>query len=73
MIGKAFDGTTEPSKKLAADNKGVFDVLSGAEFDRWQKATAGVVTEWESDVAARGGNGKALYEEARALIRKYGG
>ncbi|HTS20885.1 MAG TPA: TRAP transporter substrate-binding protein [Casimicrobiaceae bacterium] len=73
MIGKAFDGTTEMGKKLAADNKGVFDVLSGAEYDRWQKATAGVVTEWVGDVAAKGGNGQALYDEAKALISKYGG
>jgi TRAP-type C4-dicarboxylate transport system substrate-binding protein len=73
MIGKAFDGTTEVSKKLAADYKGVFDVLSGAEYDRWQKATEGVVKEWIIDVAAKGGNGQALYDEARALIKKYGG
>jgi TRAP-type C4-dicarboxylate transport system substrate-binding protein len=72
-IGKAFDGTTEMGKKLAADNKGVFDVLSGAEFDRWQKATAPVVTEWVIDVGAKGADGRALYEEARALIKKYGG
>ena len=73
MIGKAFDGTTEGGKKLAAANNGVFDVLSGAEYDRWEKATAGVVKEWIGDVAAKGGNGQALYDEAKALIKKYGG
>jgi len=73
MIGKAFDGTTEAGKKLAAANNGVFDVLSGAEYDRWEKATAGVVKEWIGDVVAKGGNGQALYDEAKALIKKYGG
>jgi len=51
----------------------VFDVLSGAEYDRWEKATAGVVKEWIGDVAAKGGNGQALYDEAKTLIKKYGG
>jgi TRAP-type C4-dicarboxylate transport system substrate-binding protein len=73
MIGKAFDATTEPGKKLAAAAGGVFDTLSPAEYDRWQKATEGVIKEWIGDVAAKGGNGQALYDEARALIKKYGG
>ena len=73
LLGKAFDGTTEGGKKLAAANNGVFDVLSGAEYDRWEKATAGVVKEWIGDVAAKGGNGQTLYDEAKALIKKYGG
>jgi TRAP-type transport system periplasmic protein len=73
LIGKAFDATTEPGKKLAAAAGGVFDTLSPAEYDRWQKATEGVIKEWISDVAAKGGNGQALYDEARALIKKYGG
>jgi TRAP-type C4-dicarboxylate transport system substrate-binding protein len=73
IIGKAFDATTEPGKKLAAAAGGVFDTLSPAEFDRWNKATEPVVKEWISDTNAKGGNGQALYDEARALIRKYGG
>jgi len=32
-----------------------------------------VVTEWMIDVGAKGVDGRALYEEARALIKKYGG
>jgi len=73
MIGKAFDSTTEPGRKLAASAGGVFDVLSPAEYDRWQKATEGVVKEWIGDVTAKGANGQALYDDAKALIKKYGG
>jgi TRAP-type C4-dicarboxylate transport system substrate-binding protein len=73
MIGKAFDGTTEPGKKLAAAAGGVFDILSPTEYDRWQKATEGVVKEWIGDASAKGANGQALYDEAKALIKKYGG
>ena len=72
-IGRTFDATTEPSKKLAAAQNGVFDVLSPAEYARWEKATEGVVKEWQADVAAKGGNGQALYDDAKAMIRKNGG
>jgi TRAP-type C4-dicarboxylate transport system substrate-binding protein len=73
QIGKIFDGTTEPAKKLAAAAGGVFDTLSPSELERWKKATTGVETEWFGEVSAKGGNGPALLDDARALIKKYGG
>ena len=73
QIGKIFDSTTEPAKKLAAAAGGVFDTLSPAELERWRKATEGVEKDWFTEVSAKGGNGPALLEDARALIRKYGG
>jgi TRAP-type C4-dicarboxylate transport system substrate-binding protein len=73
QIGKVFDGTTVPGRKLAADAGGVFDTLSPAEYARWQKATEGVATEWFKDVSEKGGNGQALLEDAKALIKKNGG
>jgi TRAP-type transport system periplasmic protein len=73
QIGRTFDGTTEAGKKLARDANGVFDVLSPAEYDRWKKATEGVEKEWFGEVSAKGGNGPALLDDARALIKKNGG
>jgi TRAP-type C4-dicarboxylate transport system substrate-binding protein len=73
QIGRIFDGTTEPAKKLAAAAGGVFDTLSAAEYARWQKTTEGVEKEWIKDVGAKGGNGSALLEDAKALIKKNGG
>ncbi len=73
QIGKVFDGTTETGKKLAREANGVFDTLSGAEYDRWQKATEPVVKEWITEVGTKGANGQALVDDARALIKKYGG
>ena len=73
QIGKVFDGTTEPAKKLAADAGGVFDTLSPAEYDRWVKATDSVNKEWVTEINAKGGNGDALLNDARSLIKKYGG
>ncbi len=72
-IGKVFDGTTEAGKKLARDANGVFDTLSGTEYDRWQKATEPVIKEWITEISAKGANGQALYDDAKALIRNYGG
>jgi TRAP-type C4-dicarboxylate transport system substrate-binding protein len=73
QIGKVFDSTTAPGRKLAADAGGVFDTLSQAEYERWQKACEPVVKEWIGEINAKGANGQALYDDARALIKKYGG
>jgi len=73
QIGKVFDGTTAPGRKLAADAGGVFDTLPQAEYDRWVKATEVVNKEWVGDVNGKGANGDALLNDARALIKKYGG
>ncbi|MDQ6618662.1 MAG: TRAP transporter substrate-binding protein [Pseudomonadota bacterium] len=73
QIGKLFDATTTPSKKIAEDNKGVFTTLSAAEYDRWQKATEPVSREWIQEATGKGANGAALLDDARALINKYGG
>ena len=73
QIGRAFDSTTEPAKKLAAAAGGVFDTLSPAEYERWVKQTEGVNNDWIGEVGAKGGNGQALLDDARALIKKNGG
>ena len=73
QIGKVFDGTTARGQKLARDAGGVFDTLSPAQYATWEKAGEGVVKEWISDVNAKGANGQQLLDDARALIKKYGG
>jgi TRAP-type C4-dicarboxylate transport system substrate-binding protein len=72
QIGRIFDGTTEGAKKLAQQAGGVFDVLSPAQYDRWVKATEVVDKEWISEVGAKGADGAALIQDAKALIGKYG-
>jgi len=73
QIGKVFDGTTAAGKKLAAEAGGVFDTLSLAEYERWRNATEAVDKDWIKDVAEKGGNGPALLDDAKALIKKNGG
>jgi TRAP-type transport system periplasmic protein len=45
--------------------------LSPAELARWTKATADIDDQWVKEVSAKGGNGAALLEDARGLIRQY--
>ena len=69
--GKVFDATTFPSRKIAEDRKNTFNVLTPQEYKRWEAVTASVDDEWIKEVAAKGANGKALLEDARALLKKY--
>ena len=51
----------------------MFDTLSPAEYDRWVEGDRGVNKEWVTELAAKGANGDALLNDAKALIKKYGG
>ena len=73
QIGKVFDGTTEPAKKLAAAANNVFDTLSPQEYAKMQTAADAVAKEWIGDVGAKGANGQQLLDDAKALIRQHGG
>ena len=55
------------------DKKASFYTITPAEYDRWKKATENVPNDWFTEVGAKGGNGPALLEDAKAMIRKYGG
>ena len=68
---KGFDSVVAAHHKLATDRGNAMLSLSDAEFQRWIKAAGDVDDQWVKEVSARGGNGVALLEEARALIRLY--
>jgi TRAP-type transport system periplasmic protein len=71
--GEVWDATVAPARKLALERKNTINVLTMPEFERWKKATDGVEKEWFTEVAAKGGNGPALLEDAKALLKKNGG
>jgi TRAP-type C4-dicarboxylate transport system substrate-binding protein len=73
QIGKVFDGTTAPARKLATAAQNVFDTLSPQEYAKMQTASEAVAKEWIADVNAKGANGQQLLDDANALIRKHGG
>ena len=64
QIGKIFDSTTARGNQLAEDADGVFDTLSPAEYDAWEKAGDGVVKEWIGDVNAKGANGQQMLQRS---------
>lgn len=69
--GTGFDSVVAANHKLATDRGNLIVVLDPAELTRWEKATADVDNQWVKEVSAKGANGAALLEEARALIRQY--
>jgi TRAP-type C4-dicarboxylate transport system substrate-binding protein len=68
---KGFDSVVPAFHKLATDRGNQVGTLSDAEYQRWVKASENVDDDWVKEVSAKGANGKALLEEARALIRLY--
>ena len=71
LAGEKFDAVVVPFHKLATDRGNQVFVLSPEELARWTKATAEVDDQWVKEVSAKGANGAALLEDARALIRQY--
>lgn len=70
-VGKIWDDNAQISRNIAIDRKNTINILSNAEYNRWVKATEHVREEWFKDVATKGANGKALLNEAKALLEKY--
>lgn len=67
---KGFDSVVAANHKLAGDRGNALLKLSDAEYARWVKASENVDEDWIKEVAAKGGDGKALLAEARALIQQ---
>ena len=71
VIEKGFDSVVAAHHKLATDRGNPVVALSEAELARWVKATADVDDQWIKEVNAKGANGNALIDAARALIQKH--
>lgn len=69
--GTGFDKVVPAHHKLAADRGNALRKLDLAEYQRFVKASEQVDDEWVKEVNAKGANGKALLDEARALIQQY--
>jgi TRAP-type C4-dicarboxylate transport system substrate-binding protein len=69
--GEKFDAVLVPHHKLATDRGNQVFTLSPAEMERWIKATAEIDDQWIKEVSAKGANGGALLNDARALLKQY--
>lgn len=70
-VGMVWDRGTAPARKIAVDRHNTINILSDAEYKRWVKATESVDNDWIKEVNAKGGNGTALLNDAKALLIKY--
>jgi TRAP-type C4-dicarboxylate transport system substrate-binding protein len=69
--GRSMDSFQQPARKIAQDRHNTFNILTDAEYKRWVKATESVDDEWVKEVGSKGANGKALLQDAKALLKKY--
>jgi TRAP-type C4-dicarboxylate transport system substrate-binding protein len=71
LAGEKFDAVVAANHKLATDRGNQVYALPAPEMARWAKATSDIDDQWIKEVSAKGANGAALLEDARALIRQY--
>lgn len=71
FAGKTQESFDVPSRKLAADAGNNIITLSEEETATWREAAQPVYDKWIADMDSKGYDGKALIEEAQALIKKY--
>jgi TRAP-type C4-dicarboxylate transport system substrate-binding protein len=71
QAGRLWDAAEAPGIAAAAARGNSFFTLDDAEIARWKVATQPVIDQWIADTTARGLDGRALYEEAKALVARY--
>lgn len=71
LMGAAMDGGDVGGLKIAQDLGNNIVVLDEAETARWKEVAQGIIDGWIAEMDAKGKDGAALVEEARALIDKY--
>jgi TRAP-type C4-dicarboxylate transport system substrate-binding protein len=70
-IGKTLQEADTAARKLAEAHGNEFHTIPAAELESWRKAAQVVTDGWIAERKARGEDGAALLESARALIAKY--
>jgi TRAP-type transport system periplasmic protein len=65
-------GNDVPGRRAFVATQGyTINTIPAAELERWQKATAAQDDEWVAEMNRRGLNGRAMLDDARALIKQY--
>ena len=70
-VGKTWDESAPPARKQAVDRGNVIYTIPASELLNWEKAAAPLTTDWVEEMNKRGANGKAMLDDARALIAKH--
>ncbi|KON81529.1 TRAP transporter substrate-binding protein [Azoarcus sp. PA01] len=67
-IGRIWDETKAPNRKLAEARNNAFYTVPAAEVQHWIKASEGVALEWVKEVTAKGYDGDKLLADAKAML-----
>ncbi|MEE8533476.1 MAG: TRAP transporter substrate-binding protein [Alphaproteobacteria bacterium] len=70
--GRVWDAAEAPGIAAAEARGNAFYTLDAAEVARWKAVTRPVIDDWIAATDARGLDGQALYDEAKALVARYG-
>ncbi|MFN3416583.1 MAG: TRAP transporter substrate-binding protein [Caldimonas sp.] len=73
QIGQIWDDSKAAGRKAAVDRGNTLYTVPASELDHWIAASASLYDEWVADIDKRGASGKALLQDARDLLAKYGG
>jgi TRAP-type C4-dicarboxylate transport system substrate-binding protein len=71
LAGKTMQDDDAPGRADAVKLGNNIIELTPDQVQAWRDAAAPTVTAWEEDMASKGIDGKALVEDAKALIAKY--
>jgi TRAP-type C4-dicarboxylate transport system substrate-binding protein len=71
LFGQAMDAGDAVGLKIAQDAGNNIITLDDAETARWKEASQPTVDQWYADATAAGFDGKALHEQALALVEKH--
>ncbi len=72
FLGDTQSGNDVPGRKTFAETAGyTITQIAPAELVRWKKATDPLDNAWVSDMDKRGFNGKAMLDDANAMIKQY--
>lgn len=63
----------KPGRDIAVANGSEITLLDEAEVARWKAKAEPVIDRWVADMDSKGIDGRALIEQAKALIKKHGG
>ncbi|MEZ5841896.1 MAG: TRAP transporter substrate-binding protein [Hyphomicrobiales bacterium] len=72
-IGRIMDAADVPSIEIASKQGNEIVTLTEAETARFKEASDRLAADWIAEMDGRGFDGKALYDDARALIDKHAG
>ena len=72
MMGRVMDEGDKVGLGIATKLGNNIVTLDEAETQRWKDTAAPLIEQWEAEMTGKGLDGKALVEEARALIEKHG-